>query len=326
MTMQPSPACPPARDAPWTALFFMVYGLASLLAIAWAQGVSPLDPQLSRLRESTFYTIFYVHAWVALYDGCFSRLRRATWPALIGVAFALQTLEFLGPSLSRSRSPSAWFAATLTGWHVPVDAAFGILAAAPLALLVLDVMAMQEQRLGRSWRTIRSGWPGTVAEALVMLGAVWFLFGLPQEATSVPFRSQIVLPWHSLPYQAMLRLVPDKLTAAATVVLALAAPLIWPWVGAAWCRTGPARHAYRAMCAGLIAAWVLMGWSGAQFPDPVPIALGRLGTATSSPFSPRSPFWPAGPAGGRRPLTGYSGRRRALRRRPARHPDLPAHG
>lgn len=33
------------------------------------------------------------------------------------------------------------------------------------------------------------------------------------------------------------------------------------------------------MCAGLIAAWVLMGWSGGQFPDSVPIALGGLGTS-----------------------------------------------
>jgi len=36
MTMQPSPACPSARDARWVALFFMVFNLASLLAVAWA--------------------------------------------------------------------------------------------------------------------------------------------------------------------------------------------------------------------------------------------------------------------------------------------------
>lgn len=268
-----SPArCPPARLARRVDLLVAVSQVALLAAAA--AGANVLDPGWSDLRASTFFLIYFMHLGITLYDGSFNRLRRWTWPALVGCVFLVYAYLFTG-----SRLPPG-LARVLAASSIPPDTLQLLGEMVLTGLLILDILAMQDRSMQCP---ARKAWPGWLAAAgtILLLIALSNLLADPRRPSQSLGSSmfKIVPDWFESPYAAMLRSIPQKLGSLLLAALALLAPAAWPWARASWCRVGPMRHPYRLMWAGLAAAWGILVWAGSRPPEPPALEIGQWATA-----------------------------------------------
>jgi hypothetical protein len=215
----------------------------------------------------TFYLALYVHLGFSLYLGAFNRRRTATWLMLIGawaaaevvgftafliptgqIIFWLTTRPLAGPLLARLGAvpPAAW-------------------PAAALVLLGLDLCAMHAARWrGRSLRQ-RAVFLVVVLVAAFALGLLAAALAPPLPPSPQPFP---VLPtWPTLPFYALLRAGPEKLIGLLLAFAALFAPALWPWAGVEKLRAGRVAWVWSSLSVMFAAAWVMLGYLGAQEPS-----------------------------------------------------------
>lgn len=266
--------CLPARLARRVDLLVAVSQVALLAAAAGAAGANVLDPSWADLRASTFFLIYFIHLGITLYDGSFNRLRRWTWPALVGCVFLVYAYLFTGSQLPPG------LARILAASSVPPDALQLFGEVVLLGLLFLDVVAMQDCSMRCP---ARSAWPGWVGAAgivllLIVLSNLWADPPRPSPPPG-PSTFKIVPDWFELPYAAMLRGIPYKLGGLLLAALALLAPAAWPLARAGWCCVGPMRHLCRLMWAGLAVAWGILVWAGGRPPEPPALETGQWATA-----------------------------------------------
>jgi ubiquinol-cytochrome c reductase cytochrome b subunit len=226
------------------------------------------------LLLKTFYLALFVHLGFSLYLGWFDRRRTATWLALIAGWAVAEIGGFAAFIIPLGQA--AFWAATipLIG---PLLAA--LISAAPIALPVVvlvllgvDLWAMHAARWrGRSAAQIAL-FLAAVLVAAVVLGLVLAAFVPPRPTGPQSFA---ILPsWPLLPFFALLRAAPIKLAGIALAFAALLAPAIWPWAGAEKLRASRAAWLWIGLSAAFAAAWLALGYLGAQ-----PVSEGVL-TAT----------------------------------------------
>lgn len=240
------------------ALFLVLTILANALLLGAASQKEWVD---------TFYLALYVHLGFSLYLGAFECRRTVTWLMLIGgwaamevagfaafiiptgqVGFWLATLPLIGPSLAMllgRGAPAAW----------PVAA---------LVLLGLDLCAMHAARWGSRSLGRRAVFLTAVLVAALALGLLAAALAPSRPATPPPFA--IIPGWPLLPFFALLRAAPIKLVGIALAFAALLAPAIWPWAGAEKLRAGRAAWLWSGLSVAFAAAWLALGYLGAQPP------------------------------------------------------------
>jgi quinol-cytochrome oxidoreductase complex cytochrome b subunit len=65
----------------------------------------------------------------------------------------------------------------------------------------------------------------------------------------------------------MLRAVPDKTAAIIAGLLGIALPVVWPWMRAGELRVGPLRNVWLVAWLAFVAAFIGLGYLGAQPPE-----------------------------------------------------------
>jgi quinol-cytochrome oxidoreductase complex cytochrome b subunit len=103
-----------------------------------------------------------------------------------------------------------------------------------------------------------------------------FVFYLPDamgkvdnniEANPLVTPAHIVPEWYLLPFYAILRAIPDKLTGVTALASALGMLFIMPWIDRSKVRSMRYRPAARIYFFGWVAAVLVLGWCGSQEPD-----------------------------------------------------------
>ena len=237
---------------------------------------------------SAFFLLLYVHIGVGLYDGRFGRWRTITWMLLVAVAASLQMADFLAYILPWGQV-EFWLASTLAqlpligpmlqehGGDPSLRAALAEAGRVlPFAALALD-LAVLFSEMRREWL------PGRWLLFLLIGVAAYLALGLALDAMIPPpsadmslagdagMLAPILPPWHALPFYAVLRAVPSKPGGVIVALVLLWLPILWPWVRADALRRGPARWLWRLLCIALAAAWIGLGYLGAQPPEPFEI-------------------------------------------------------
>jgi len=211
----------------------------------------------------------YLHVWLTLLDGGWTRLRRVTW-LLLGLSWAgAVAAGFLGYVLPwgqiRFWLANGWGAAVVTG-------AAGLLATLSFAA---DVAAAALIRLrGRPARHVAAL---LIVAALLAL-SIWANTPQPEpELAAYPSTpADIVPPWYLLPWYAVLRAPSDKLLGVGLALAAVLLPMAAPWMRAERFRSGAAGVAWPLLCMLLLADFVGLGWLGAQSADGGVVPLSRL--------------------------------------------------
>jgi quinol-cytochrome oxidoreductase complex cytochrome b subunit len=86
----------------------------------------------------------------------------------------------------------------------------------------------------------------------------------------------IIPPWQVLPFYAVLRSIPNKLLGVVVTFVAMAMPIIWPWMGADVLRTGPMRRVWLLLCVTFAAVWIGLTYLGSRSADPGVILLSQV--------------------------------------------------
>lgn len=269
-------------------------GLFLVLVIVINSLLGPWPPTPARLAAG-FYLAMLPHVAVTACDGRLARWRRTTWLLLI-FAWALSELAvFLGyilpwgqitfwlASLAEERP---WLGTVLRGLLDSPGAA--VLPPLFLMLLLgLDLVAMHDARWrARSFRQLAMFLLAAAAVAILLGLALGMLLLAPAPAADTmarPLDLRAVLPpWHTWPFFALLRAVPDKLGGVVLAFGVLLAPIAWPWLRAERLRGGWARRIWPGLCLAFIAVWIGLGYLGGQPPvgaalwAPLPLAAFHL--------------------------------------------------
>ena len=89
----------------------------------------------------------------------------------------------------------------------------------------------------------------------------------------------IVPEWYFLPYYAILRSVPDKLLGVVLMFGSVLILFVVPWLDTSPVRSARFRPIYRFASWLLVADAIVLGWVGANPPEGIFVAIGRLATA-----------------------------------------------
>ncbi len=143
-------------------------------------------------------------------------------------------------------------------------------------MLALDLAAL--------WYEMRREWsPGRWLLFILIGVAACLALGLALQAMIRPppadmplagdadLLSPILPPWYALPAYAVLQAVPSKLGGVIVVLVLLWLPILWPWMRADAFRRGATRWFWRLLCIALAAAWIGLGYLGAQPSEPFEI-------------------------------------------------------
>lgn len=271
------------RDRSWARVAGLVFVSLGLVEVA-ASGALGFGTD----SNAAFFLLLFLHLGVSLYDGRFGRWRTVTWVLLVAVAAGLQLADFLAYVLPWGQV-QFWLASTLAqlpligpllqehGDDPSLRAALaGAGQALPFVVLALDLAALLSE-MRREWS------PGRWLLFLLVGAALYLALGLALQAMIPPppadplladgmdMLSPILPPWYALPAYAVLRAVPSKLGGVVAVLVLLWLPILWPWMRADAFRRGARRWLWRALCIALAAAWIGLGYLGAQPPEPLEI-------------------------------------------------------
>lgn len=87
----------------------------------------------------------------------------------------------------------------------------------------------------------------------------------------------IVPEWYFLPFYAILRSVPNKAMGVVLMFSAVFVLFVLPWLDTSPVRSARFRPLYKWVFWLLVVSCVMLGWSGAQLPEGVPLWVGRIG-------------------------------------------------
>lgn len=223
----------------------------------------------------------YLHVWLTILDGGWTRLRRVTWLLLTLSWLGALAVGFLGyvlpwgqigfwlmtgpASLPPIGQTLAEWMGSRPGGHV-LSGAGGLLLVAPF---VADVAVAAVLRLrGRpAWYLACVAVPAFAVLALVVLEALVMPPQTVPVAADDPLTPADIVPrWYMLPWYAMLRGPADKLLGVAVTAAAVLLPTAAPWMRAERFRSGVAGVAWPSLCLALLLDFVGLGWLGAQLP------------------------------------------------------------
>lgn len=120
--------------------------------------------------------------------------------------------------------------------------------------------------------------------ALIWAGFVFFapnFFGEPDNyipANALVTPAHIVPEWYFLPFYAILRSVPDKLSGVILMFSAVLVLFFLPWLDRSPVRSANFRPLYRIFFWVFAIACLSLGWAGSQLPEGWPMIIGRLAT------------------------------------------------
>lgn len=258
-----------------------------------------------------------VHLGFWIYAGDLHGRRRLTWLLLVLSAFLAALLAFIGYVLPWGQV-SYWLAAqpfgpflrrfVETDWAIlpalvlPTLLAFDmwvahrgpgwrravgpVLAAAVIGYLALGTAmanACPERTAFTSVAELRADVDCNVANTPVLGAAA---------STGSPFvtPAHIVPEWHVLPTYAVLRAVPGKLGGVLAALFAIFLPALAVLYRAERLREGRAAPVWLAACLTLYAAWIALGYLGAQPAEEPFILASRVATAYVFAFFALAPF------------------------------------
>jgi len=119
----------------------------------------------------------------------------------------------------------------------------------------------------------------------VYAGLVFFapnLLGEPENyipANPLQTPSEIVPEWYFLPYYAILRSVPDKLSGVILMFGSILILFALPWLDGSKVRSARFRPIYKQLFWVLVADCIVLGWIGANRPEGMFLIIGRIATA-----------------------------------------------
>lgn len=120
---------------------------------------------------------------------------------------------------------------------------------------------------------------------LIFLGIVFFapnFFGEPDNyipANPLVTPAHIVPEWYFLPFYAILRSIPDKLSGVLAMFGAIALLFALPWLDRHPVRSTRFRPYYRILFWVLLINCIVLGWAGGKPPEGIYVLVGRLTTA-----------------------------------------------
>jgi ubiquinol-cytochrome c reductase cytochrome b/c1 subunit len=88
----------------------------------------------------------------------------------------------------------------------------------------------------------------------------------------------IVPEWYFLPFYAILRSVPDKLSGVFLMFSSIFVLFVVPWLDTSPIRSSRFRPLYKYFFWFLIIACIVLGWAGSQKPEGLPLIIGRIAT------------------------------------------------
>ena len=88
----------------------------------------------------------------------------------------------------------------------------------------------------------------------------------------------IVPEWYFLPYYAILRSIPDKLTGVIAMFASILVLFILPWLDTSRVRSAKFRPTYRIFFWILVVCCVVLGYAGSQPPEGTVLIIGRIAT------------------------------------------------
>lgn len=91
--------------------------------------------------------------------------------------------------------------------------------------------------------------------------------------------AHIVPEWYFLPFYAILRAVPDKLGGVILMFSSIAILFVLPWLDTSPVRSARFRPIYKQLILVFVAAFLLLGVSGAKPPDGIWVVIARVCTA-----------------------------------------------
>jgi ubiquinol-cytochrome c reductase cytochrome b subunit len=90
--------------------------------------------------------------------------------------------------------------------------------------------------------------------------------------------AEIVPEWYLLPFYAILRAVPDKLSGVVLMFGAIFILFLLPWLDTSKVRSARFRPIYRQVFWIFLADCIVLGWAGAQKPEGAALMIGQLAT------------------------------------------------
>lgn len=100
---------------------------------------------------------------------------------------------------------------------------------------------------------------------------------IPADPMKTP--SEVVPQWYFLPFFAILRSIPNKLTGVIAMFAAVGVLFLVPWLDTSKIRSATFRPIYRVIFWLLVVDVVLLGWVGANRPEGAVVLIGRLATS-----------------------------------------------
>lgn len=120
---------------------------------------------------------------------------------------------------------------------------------------------------------------------IIYMGVVFYapnFFGEPDNyipANPLVTPPHIVPEWYFLPFYAILRSIPDKLTGVLAMFSAIGVLFVLPWLDTHPVRSGRFRPYYRWLFWIFLVNCLVLGWVGAKPPEGYYLLIGRLSTA-----------------------------------------------
>jgi len=102
--------------------------------------------------------------------------------------------------------------------------------------------------------------------------------------------AHIVPEWYFLPFYAILRSIPDKLTGVLAMFGSILVLFVLPWLDTSRVRSGAFRPVYKMLFWIFLADCILLGYIGAKPAEGVYLTIGRLSTAVYFLFFLALPF------------------------------------
>ena len=91
--------------------------------------------------------------------------------------------------------------------------------------------------------------------------------------------AHIVPEWYFLPFYAILRAVPDKLTGVVLGFASVLVLFVLPWLDTSKVRSAKFRPVYKWLFWFFVACVIALGWAGMKPPEGIPLLVARIGTA-----------------------------------------------
>ncbi len=150
--------------------------------------------------------------------------------------------------------------------------------------LGIDVKGPQDTIPFHPYYTVKDNF-GIGVFLIVYLGFVFFapnFFGEPDNyipANPLQTPLHIVPEWYFLPYYAILRSIPDKLTGVVAMFSSIFLLFALPWLDFSRVRSARFRPLYKKVFWLLVLDVLMLGWVGANPPEGFFLVIGRIGTA-----------------------------------------------